>query len=425
MIEEQIKSLKYLLSRLDILRDKISARNEGKEKFNVFSCLLDKTDEVCLHSRFISSLIDPKGSHGLGYAPLDFFLSILDSSFQYNKESLEIYPSSEDWGEHKKIDILLIDRKTRHAIILENKINACDSNHEEEGQLERYYRRIIEEDHIPEGNVEVFYLTVDGHEPSQESVSTSSKYKSLPDIVQCITYGTEISQWLQKCLQVSYNKPYIRETIAQYLNLIKEMTNDNTEVEDRLEIIKLISKNEDTLASAKLLFDNYKHIQWHTIFDLFNDFYSEIEERGYSCESRIDNKVIDDIVHGNQRTRKQYPQFTIKDKNGLVITIGCDFDDQFYFGLKNEDNKFIKKTAIKNIKEAALDNDEAAIEDEDWIFWNYFDVSVDTQINIWHFENNETFRVINPTTRKETIKEYLDAMETSIYKRIKIKQHLL
>ena len=64
------------------------------------------------------------------------------------------------------------------------------------------------------------------------------------------------------------------------------MAND-TEIEDRLEILKIISKNDDTLASAKLLFDNYKHIQWHTIFDLFNDFYSELEKRGYTIVSKV------------------------------------------------------------------------------------------------------------------------------------------
>jgi hypothetical protein len=80
-------------------------------------------------------------------------------------------------------------------------------------------------------------------------------------------------------MQIACNKPYIRETIAQYINLIKEMAN-NTEIEDRLEILKIISKNDDTLASAKLLFDNYKHIQWHTIFDLFNDFSLNLRREG-------------------------------------------------------------------------------------------------------------------------------------------------
>ena len=40
MKEDQIRNLKILLQRLDIVRDKISARNESKEKFNIFACLM-------------------------------------------------------------------------------------------------------------------------------------------------------------------------------------------------------------------------------------------------------------------------------------------------------------------------------------------------------------------------------------------------
>ena len=424
MKEEQIKNLTYLLNRLDILRDKISARNEGKEKFNIFSCLLNKCDEVNLHSRFISSLIDPQGSHGLGAEPLKLLLNILDSKFPYNNDCMEIYPSDSDWGEYKDMDILLIDRKIQYAVIIENKINAHDSNHEDEGQLERYYRRIIEEDKIPQENVEVYYLTLDGHEPSQESVSTSSKYKDLPDIVQCITYGVEITQWLGLCLQIACTKPYIRETIAQYLNLIKEMVND-TEIEDRLEIIKAISKNDDTLASAKLLFDNYKHIQWHTIFDLFNDFYTELEERGYTIITKVENEIINKIVHGGPKQRKQSPSFEIKDKNGLVFTIGCDYDyeDRLYFGIKDEDNPQITKTNIKALKAHAAEN-TAEVKDKGWIFWAYFDVSDDIDINIWDFSANATFRIINPITRNETVKQYIDDMESYLYQTLKIEQFI-
>ena len=419
MKEEQIRNLQFLLQRLDIVRDKISARNENKEKFNVFTCLMDSNDEVNLHSRFLSSLLDPQGSHGLGLAPIVLFLKSLNSSFQYNQDSLEVIPSSTNWCEYKEIDILLIDRKMNHAVIIENKINAYDSNHEKEGQLERYYRRIIEEDKIPQKNVEVYYLTTDGHEPSNESVSTSSKYKNLPNIVHCITYGNEILQWLQQCMQLACNKPYIRETISQYINLIKEMTND-TEIEDRLEILNIISKNDDTLASAKLLFDNFRHIQWHTIFNLFNDFYSEIENRGYICISRVENCIIDDIVHGGPQKRKQYPKFQFKKGDGVEITIGCDYDDWFFFGLYSKANKFLDKNKIGDFIRSNQDYEQDCYIDKDWIFTKYFDFPDEYAINIWDFYHNGTFRIINPQTRKETISKYLDDMEDFIYKKINI-----
>lgn len=421
MKEDQIRNLKALLQRLDVVRDKITARKEGKENFNIFTCLMKYSDEENLHSRFISSILVPKGSHGLGFAPIDIILKTLNSSFQYNQETIEVLPSFSNWSEYKEIDILLIDRRTKYAIIIENKIYACDSNHADEGQLECYYRRIIEEDKIPQENVEVYYLTIDGHEPSEESVSTSSKYKDLPDIVRCITYGNEITQWLQQCMQIACNKPYIRETIAQYINLIKEMAN-NTEIEDRLEILKIISKNDDTLASAKLLFDNYKHIQWHTIFDLFNDFYSELEKRGYSIASKVENSMIDDIVHGGPKKRQQYPEFSVKNKDGLEITIGCDYNDWFYFGLYTKENKSLDKMKIKELLQSYQNYDSDFSIDKNWIFTRYFDVPENYYVNIWDFSHNGTFRIIKPDTRRETIKRYLDDMENFLYKEMNILQ---
>lgn len=421
MKEDQIRNLKALLQRLDVVRDKITARKEGKENFNIFTCLMKYSDEENLHSRFISSILAPKGSHGLGFAPIDIILKTLNSSFQYNQETIEVLPSFSNWSEYKEIDILLIDRRTKYAIIIENKIYACDSNHADEGQLECYYRRIIEEDKIPQENVEVYYLTIDGHEPSEESVSTSSKYKDLPDIVRCITYGNEITQWLQQCMQIACNKPYIRETIAQYINLIKEMAN-NTEIEDRLEILKIISKNDDTLASAKLLFDNYKHIQWHTIFDLFNDFYSELEKRGYSIASKVENSMIDDIVHGGPKKRQQYPEFSVKNKDGLEITIGCDYNDWFYFGLYTKENKSLDKMKIKELLQSYQNYDSDFSIDKNWIFTRYFDVPENYYVNIWDFSHNGTFRIIKPDTRRETIKRYLDDMENFLYKEMNILQ---
>lgn len=38
MKEDQIRNLKALLQRLDVVRDKITARKEGKENFNIFTC---------------------------------------------------------------------------------------------------------------------------------------------------------------------------------------------------------------------------------------------------------------------------------------------------------------------------------------------------------------------------------------------------
>ena len=102
MKEDQIRNLKALLQRLDVVRDKITARKEGKENFNIFTCLMKYSDEENLHSRFISSILDPKGSHGLGLLPIDIILKTLNSSFQYNQETIEVLPSFSNWIQNTK-----------------------------------------------------------------------------------------------------------------------------------------------------------------------------------------------------------------------------------------------------------------------------------------------------------------------------------
>ena len=201
------------------------------------------------------------------------------------------------------------------------------------------------------------------------------------------------------------------------------MAND-TEIEDRLEILKIISKNDDTLASAKLLFDNYKHIQWHTIFDLFNDFYSELEKRGYSIVSKVENSMIDDIVHGGPKKRQQDPKFSVKNKDGLEITIGCDYNKnkRFFFRLYSKENKSLDKMKIKELLQSYQNYDSDFYIDKNWIFTRYFDVPENYNVNIWDFNHNGTFRIIKSDTRKETIKRYLDDMENFLYKEMNILQ---
>ena len=160
--------------------------------------------------------------------------------------------------------------------------------------------------------------------------------------------------------------------------------------------------------------------EWHTIFDLFNDFYSELEKRGYSIVSKVENSMIDDIVHGGPKKRHQNPKFSVKNKEGLEITIGCDYNKRFYFRLYTKENKSLDKIKIKELLQSyPIDVSDY---DKDWVFTRYFDVPENYKVNIWDFNQNGTFRIIKPDTRKETIKRYLDDMENFLYNEMNILQ---
>ena len=103
-----------------------------------------------------------------------------------------------------------------YAIIIENKIYAIDQYH----QLLRYNN--YGKQRFPKG-FKLIYLTLDGHEASKDSLGDNEiDY-------HCISYKGHILNWLSKCVMLAYDKPLVRETISQYITLIK--TNHRTRYE--------------------------------------------------------------------------------------------------------------------------------------------------------------------------------------------------
>lgn len=408
-----IDNLKYLLCKISLVRDKIAIRKSQEETFNIFTTLLKRDDEVHLHSRFISTILDPKGTHKFREVFLHHFLHVIDSAFSYELSSLEIIPSEINWTEYKEIDVLMIDRRKQTALILENKINARDANHEEEGQLERYYRRIMEEDRIPAKNIEVYYLRPNRNTPpSDYSVSKSGRYKELPEKVRLISYEQEIDEWLRLCIKEASTSPFVRETLNQYLKLINDMAN-NSEIQDRLDLINTISTSEDTLQSAKFLLDNFCHVQWHTIADFFTDLCYELGNRGYKVVKKTEDRVITDIVFGGVQKRRTSITVTFENTRGYRFTIGSDPDDALYFGMASEDNKG-KLKEIRSSISANKNNVEDIRFDDGWEFWCYFDVPEDDDIYLWDFKKPGTFSLIRKENRIKSIKKHLDDIENVI-----------
>lgn len=396
-------NLQYLLREINLLREQYLIRDESQEKFNVFTTLLSSFDEVCLHSRFISSLLDPEGPHELKKLPLELFLESVHSDMTFS-DNVEVIPNNENWSEYKEIDILIRDVSSKTAVIVENKINASDSNHEDRGQLEGYYQTLLADGFRPE-NIEVYYLTTDRHEPSAESLCTNSKTPELSDKVRCIDYSREITLWLTKLSKEVYNKPFLRETITQYINLIKDMTED-INIEERKALAALVGKNDDNLYSTKLLIENFKHICWHTIDDFTHELTAEFKRMGTEVLSSPDEDIITDIVHGGPIKRKVSFFYELRDMSGFTWTLGCDYDDLggFYIGLEKEKNDAIPAEKKEQIKEYAKKMDLDT--NDSWFFWTYLADKNGPLIYFWDFTyaNTDTFNLISPEKRNQIVK---------------------
>ena len=210
--------------------ERTKERYSHGELFNVFNILGLESKEVRLHSALLAELLRPNGMSGVGNAFQKAFLAILGLPDNYivdGKVSVEISIGTTTDTEGGRIDIIMEDGN--HAIIIENKIYAQD----QPAQLLRYTN--FARDNYPHG-YRLLYLTLDGKEASDDSA------QGCP--YQCISYKNEISKWLEECARISFDRPLVRETIRQYINLIKQLTNQSMGTLEDNKLVELVASPE-------------------------------------------------------------------------------------------------------------------------------------------------------------------------------------
>lgn len=215
----------------------MAAQNErNKERlchgdlFNVFNILGLKSDEVRLHSSLLAEFLRPNGMCGVGNAFQKAFLATIGLPENYivdGNVSVELSIGNTTDTEGGRMDIIMEDGN--HAIIIENKIYAQD----QPAQLLRYTN--FAKNNYPHG-YKLLYLTLDGKEASADSAQGCH--------YQPISYKHEICKWLEECAKISFDRPLVRETIRQYINLIKQLTNQSMGTLEDNKLVELVASPE-------------------------------------------------------------------------------------------------------------------------------------------------------------------------------------
>lgn len=399
-----MNNLSTLLKKLSVIQMKFEELSKANETFNIFSVLHKDHDERRLHSRFLAALLNPEGSHKMNEKFLTIFLYTVGLP-DIDLNNAVVYPTEADKSENSNIDILIIDRKSKNAIVIENKIYAGDSNNEKGGQLERYYEHVKSAEKIPSKNIHVFYLTLDGHEPTEESLGGINT--ELSKKYHCISYKIEILEWLNICLEKTAATPFLRESILQYITLIKKMTND-TSIEERLEIKKLIAKSTENMNSAKLLVDNFNHVKWHTMREFWDELCSRLKEQGYTIISSPTDKNISDTAHflDYKKGFKNNNNYGIyfRPFDGLQLYIWNEYGSNLYWGCEKEnktDSEYKKKIKGFCSGKEGFDVSESSV------FRKYFQLTDDESIYFPDFSYPGTFNLIQPEYRNRIITKML------------------
>lgn len=251
----EIKNIEHLLHNVSIIEEKYNSLAEiTGEHYNVFDILGKRSDELS-HSLIISNLLNTKGKHGQKDLFLKLFIEIIQPKFLSNKVKEDFFKNFNTLAsiaitekfvgeviddEGGRIDIIITQGSNN--IIIENKIYARD----QKSQLLRYYNF--------DKNAPIIYLTLEGKDASENS----KKFIENGQEYICISYENEIIIWIEKCIEKVANKPIIRETLIQYLNLINSITNQSTNNIMSEEIKELIKRD---FASASEIVKNYDEVK--------------------------------------------------------------------------------------------------------------------------------------------------------------------
>ena len=274
-------NLKNLLNQVSIIQKKYDDIAEySGEHYNVFDILGVTANELS-HSAIITNLLDAKGKHGQKELFLKLFLNLIKDKFEESncRNVIDNFEAKNSFAVKEKhagridyeaeqggrIDIVINDGKSN--IIIENKIYAID-------QIKQLVRYNVHDKKAP-----ILYLTLDGKEPSEDA---KGNLKSNIDYV-CISYKVFIKEWLELCIKEMVNKPIIRETLNQYLFLIKSLTNQSTNNKMSEEIIKTMKNN---IQSSFEIVNNINALK----NSLYYEFMLHIKEYAKNNEISVNNE---------------------------------------------------------------------------------------------------------------------------------------
>lgn len=240
-------TIEHLLHQTaDLLQSQRTHRETTGEGFNFFTALGSYHDEN-RHSRFLHSLLNPRGAHGQGALFLRRFLVELGlvgeaqaPAWRWDQWRVETEVTFRDSG--RRIDLLLHGPE---AIVgIENKVLA------EEGpaQLRSYAQSLATL--CGTRPATLVFLTPSGRAPESSP--------NVPEVrVVCCRYGRPESPslfgWLEACHDALAGKPRLVEVVNQYAEVVDRIGGNTMKKEELDPVVKLLQNRQSFEAATVLM----------------------------------------------------------------------------------------------------------------------------------------------------------------------------
>lgn len=384
---------------IELLNKVKNILNEGRQQdiesgklFNIFELLDVNTKEVKM-CKLIAELINPNGTCPNSKILLKTFIKMV---LQEELEEIE-FVDAKVHTEYKtdtnrRIDIVIETKK--RFIPIEAKIYAGDQN----AQCSDYYWYSLNKGKKNPSNV--YYLTLDGSWPSEESCIGLTLYEDGYKEVTPISFDKSILGWISYCLEIDdVKRDIVSYVVLKQLKDALERLCNTMCGKSNSEISKFIKSDKEIMKAAFSLTDIVLEERIQLIIRMFEEFIKRISDEGVNAEL-LDNKFdyrskdydkVKRYYHVKTSTNPGISYKLGKTINGLDIWFRIELGHYLYCGLVTSRNGDWIQCDLteKEIKETTgID----AKTDGWWLFWEYLPIDDDNKESTPNFKQaNELY----------------------------------
>jgi len=348
-------------------------------RFNIFRiCGVNHYENT--HSSILAEFLNPQGSHSLKNQFLDAFLETIGKSFilkDFDTTNATVH--TEYVTDNGRIDILIKDHN-KNAIIIENKIYACDQ-HEQLKRYDSFAKKHFE-------HYQIYYLTLFGSEASEQSAGNV--------IYHTISYAETIIQWLDECIALAVRLPLVRETLIQYSNHIKQLTDQDMNNKNEEEITSLLAKFHDLKAIQSIYF-NYHKIFYQIAKDYFNPKMKEYAQKK-------------ELEYSYENSDKDHISFCLRKKNwkeNFYISFEFEKGKGYYYGIFNGNEHQLSDENRKKLREKLQERFNSEIQEA--ALWPYYEYIPRLSIETWESDVRDSKKFFEDC--KQRIETLLNVIE--------------
>lgn len=382
------------------------------EDDNILYVLGREFDETHTHSNILFHLLSTPYKKDKSNSFLIAFLRQIGVPEQYiGNEKWTLY--RERTFDDGRIDFVL--ESSQYVVAIEMKLGAGDGSQ----QLERYDRFCKSR----RKDYGLYYLTLDGREPSEQSVGNLDKSH-----FHCSSFDNDIVSWLDKCMEYTEPGGYKQAFIKQYMGTIKQITGKGTifgmkdlinDSESAFAIIELSKELENKMADVMMHFLDklLKYVR---------------DNAGCECEAYDFN--IDEYYFSNKKTHPGF--YTVLDsiKIGTMVYrffFCVEIEDNLYYGFgfdrvkKNGEEEGIDMEAMmkKDVafyEECTSGIDKMHIRDlkkDNGLWWAYAENTKGEKLDFKHWSSGVIELIDDMDIQIEYIGDYVVNQVLKKYKR--------